>query len=192
MHGECSPAPGSTRGDPGPDARLKFSPGPQARGASPGPARSPGALGAATCLPHAGRGHPEPRTALRQDLGGCYRAGDTALHSLCRDRWDNPPAGLPAPCSALRPARPRATLPAPGSWGSLSPETRCSPSHIPPNWDLRSSRLAPRSWGFRSGWNRGAPAMILPDAPHPAPGSEDGLSSCQTSPPTYYTAHLGP
>lgn len=23
-------------------------------------------------------------------------------------------------------------------------------------------------------------------------GSEDGLSSCQTSPPTYYTAHLGP
>lgn len=144
---------------------------PEAR--APALPRSPGALGAATCLPHAGRGHREPGTALRQDLGGCYRAGDTALHSLCRDRWDNPSAGLPTPCSALRPARPRATLPAPGSWGSLSPETRCSPSHIPPNWDPRSSRLAPRSWGSRSGWNCGAPAtrgMILPDAPHPAPG----------------------
>lgn len=64
---------------------------------------SPGALGAATCLLHAGRGHREPRTALRQDLGGCYLAGDTALHSLCRDLRDNPSAGLPAPCSVLRP-----------------------------------------------------------------------------------------
>lgn len=157
---------------------------------------SPGALGAATCLPHAGRGHPEPRTALRQDRGGCYLAGDTALHSLCcRDRRDNPPSGLPAPCSVLRPAHPGAPVPAPGSWGSLSPETRCSPSHIPPNWKPRPSHLAPRSWRSWSGWNLGAPAIrsvILPASPHPAVRTFRGPTRSPLLLATLPTSALGP
>lgn len=156
---------------------------------------SRGALGAATCLPHAGRGHPEPRTALRQDLGGCYLAGDTALHSLCCwDRRDNPPSGLSAPCSILRPAHPGAPLPALGSWGSLSPGTRCSPSHVPPSWNPRPSRLVPRSWGSWSGWNPGVPAirgMILPDPPYPAVRTFRDPTR-PSFPLTCYAAHFGP
>lgn len=92
VHGECSPAPGSTRGDPGPDARLKFSPGPQARGASPGPAPLTRGSGCSDLPPARGARAP----------GARYRPAPGSWGLLSRWRHCAP---LPVPGSLGQPFR---------------------------------------------------------------------------------------
>lgn len=79
MHGEWFLALGRNRGDPGPDARVKFPKGPQASSASPGPAPLTRDTGSSDLPPARGARAPEPHTALRKDLGDCCLDGSTAL-----------------------------------------------------------------------------------------------------------------
>lgn len=190
MRGEWVPARGSNRGDPGPDARVKFPSGPQARSASSGPAPLTQGSGWVQRLASLTRG-----AGTRSHIPPFARILGTVV-SL-EPLLSTPCAGivgtrLPSPCAALRPARPRTPTPQSGILGIVVTRDPVLP-------EPHSAQLEPRPSMSCSG----ILGISVPPEPRfssdhrhdstrcPSPCTQAARMGCGPARPPLLLAHLG-